>query len=132
MAWTYSGDPAGSARDKVRFLIGDTDTTNQLLNDAEIAFLLDQWNNNAYIAASEACNSLAAKFSAKSDYSRSVGDLSISTQYGQQADRYASLGGQLRAQATASAPPSPTFYTNDAGDVGHASKFYIDMDANLE
>lgn len=127
MAWTYSGDPANNARDKVRFLIGDTDTNNQLLNDAEIAFLLAQWNDDAYVAASHACDSLSAKFAAKSDYSKSVGDLSISTQYGTQADRYKALGASLAAQASQSAPPSPTFYTNDAGDVGHTSKFTIGM-----
>jgi hypothetical protein len=127
MAWTYSGDPANSARDKVRFLIGDTDTTNQLLNDAEIAFLLTQWNDDAYVAASHACDSLSAKFAAKSDYSKSVGDLSISTQYGAQADRYKALGASLASQAAQSAPPSPTFYTNSSGDVGHTSKFSVGM-----
>jgi hypothetical protein len=131
-AWSYTGDPAARAIDKVRFLLGDTDSNNPLVMDAEISFLLAQWNNDAYIAAAQACNSLAAKFASKSDYSRSVGDLSISTQYGQQADRYASLGAQLRAQAATNAPPSPTYYATANGDVGHASKFYIDMDANLE
>lgn len=130
MAWTYGGDPAANSRDKVRFLIGDTDTLNQLLQDAEITFLLNQWNSDAYVAAAHACDALAAKFAAKSDYSRSVGDLSISTQYGQQADRYRQLGAQLMAQASAAAPPSPTFYTNEDGYVGHERKFYIDMDKN--
>lgn len=127
MAWTYGGDPSANSRDKVRFLIGDTDTTNQLLQDAEITFLLAQWNDDAYVAASHACDALAAKFAAKSDYSKSVGDLSISTQYGQQADRYRQLGAQLMAQATQSAPPSPTFYTDAEGNVGHQSKFTIGM-----
>lgn len=128
MAWTYDGDPSANNRDKVRFLIGDTDSSNQLLQDAEITFLLDQWNTNAYVAAAHACAALAAKFAAKSDYSKSVGDLSISTQYGQQADRYKSLGAQLLAQAAQAAPPSPTFYTDTDGNVGHESKFSIGMD----
>lgn len=128
MAWTYGGDPSANNRDKVRFLIGDTDTNNQLLQDAEITFLLDQWNTNAYVAAAHACDALAAKFAAKSDYSKSVGDLSISTQYGQQADRYRALGAQLRAQASQASPPSPTFYTDGEGNVGHESKFSIGMD----
>ena len=37
MAWTYGGDPAANARDAIRFLCGDTDTNDQLLNDAEVA-----------------------------------------------------------------------------------------------
>jgi len=127
MAWTYGGDPSANNRDKVRFLIGDTDTTNQLLQAAEITFLFNEWNSNAYVAAAHACDALAAKFAAKSDYSRSVGELSLSTQFGQQADRYRSLGAQLLAQAAQNAPPSPTFYETEDGDVGHASKFSVGM-----
>lgn len=128
MPWTYGGDPSANSRDKVRFLIGDTDTNNQLLQDAEIQFLLSEWNSNAYVSAAHACDALAAKFAAKSDYSRSVGELSLSTQFGQQADRYRSLGAQLLAQAALNAPPSPTFYETDEGDVGHESKFTVGMD----
>ncbi len=128
MAWTYSGNPASSLRDRVRFLIGDTDSTNQLLQDAEIDWLLSQWNNDAYVAATQACNSLATRFAAKSDYSKSVGDLSISTQYGQQADRYRALAAALAAQAATASPPSPVFYQNEDGHVGHYRKFYIDME----
>ena len=128
MTWTYGGNPSSPPRDEVRFLVGDTDTTNQLLTDEEIAYLLAQWNNSAYIAASHGCDSLASKFAAKSDYSKSVGDLSISTQFGQQSDRYRSLGATLLAQAATAFPPSPTAYETEDGDVGHASKFYIDMD----
>lgn len=128
MAWTYGGDPSANTRDEVRFLIGDTDTTNQLLQDAEITFLFAQWNSNAYLAAAHACDALAAKFAAKSDNSKSVGDLSISTQFGQQADRYRSLGAQLLAQNAQAAPPSPTFYENENGDVFGKQMFTIGME----
>lgn len=40
MTWTYSGDPAASDRDQVRFWCGDTNTLNQQINDEEIAFLI--------------------------------------------------------------------------------------------
>ena len=128
MAWTYSGDPSASSLDAVRFLIGDTDTTNQLLQNAEITFLYSQWNSNAYLAAAHACDALYSKFAAKSDYSRSVGDLSISTQFGQQADRYRALGAQLLAQNALATPPSPTFYTDDDGNVFGKEKFSIGME----
>lgn len=128
MAWTYGGDPAANSRDQIRFLIGDTDSTNQLLQDAEITFLYAQWNSNAYLAAAHACDALAAKFAAKSDYSRSVGDLSISTQYGQQADRYRSLGAQLLAQNAQATPPSPTFYVDDNNNVFGKQMFSIGME----
>ena len=35
MAFTYTGDPAGSSRDKVRFLIQDTVNTGHLLEDEQ-------------------------------------------------------------------------------------------------
>ena len=41
MTWTYSGDPATNARDSIRFLVGDTDTNDQLVSDEEIA-----WTNS--------------------------------------------------------------------------------------
>ena len=131
MAWTYSGDPAGSTSDAVRFLIGDTDTTNQLLLDAEITYLLAQWDNSPYVAAAHGCDSLAAKFAAKSDYSKSVGDLSLTTKYGEQSARYTALGASLLAQAASAAPPTPSIYIDADGYVGHQSKFSIDMDRNV-
>lgn len=34
--WSYSQDPSSRNRDKVRFLVGDTDETDQLLTDQEV------------------------------------------------------------------------------------------------
>ena len=42
MAWTYSGDPSSSARDAIRFLVGDTDTNDQLVTNEEIAWVNNQ------------------------------------------------------------------------------------------
>jgi hypothetical protein len=43
MTFTYSGDPAASDKDEVRFLCGDTDSTRPLLSDQEIAFVIGKW-----------------------------------------------------------------------------------------
>lgn len=40
MSWTYSGDPSTSDLDRYRFLVGDTDAGEPLLQDEEIAFIL--------------------------------------------------------------------------------------------
>ena len=40
MAFTYGGDPANSNREAVRFWSGDTNSSDQLLADAEIDYLL--------------------------------------------------------------------------------------------
>ena len=45
MDWTYSEDPASNAKDKVRFLIGDTDPADPQLKDAEILFLISSESN---------------------------------------------------------------------------------------
>ena len=128
MAWTYAGDPSAVARDKVRFLIGDTDTTNQLFTDAEIAFLLSEGNSDAYDAAVRGCYALSSKFAGKSDYSKTVGDLSLSTQYGEQADRWNKQANDLAEQLQRSSPPSPTFYIDVNGDVFGKAKFALGSD----
>ena len=81
MTWTYSGDPATNARDAIRFLSGDTDTNDQLINDEEIA-----WTNNQVTGSDTATTALyevsyrvmvaiASKFSRLAD--QSVGDLKV-------------------------------------------------------
>lgn len=132
MTWTYSGNPSASNRDAVRFLIGDTDSTNELLQDGEIAFLLSQANDDIYSAAASGCDVLASKFSSKSDTSKSVGDLSLSTQYGSQAGQWREQAKMLRARAAISSPPTPTFYTTDAGEVFGERHFSLDWDRNRE
>jgi hypothetical protein len=42
-AWTYSGDPASSPRDELRFLVQDTDPDLALLSDGECDYLLGAW-----------------------------------------------------------------------------------------
>lgn len=130
MTWSYSGNPASSNLDKVRFLVGDTDTNNQLLRDAEINWLLSEWNNNVYVAAAHAAYSLSAEFSGKSDFSRSVGDLSLSTQYGQQAERYGSLAKRLQVQAAQGEPPFVRYSADNEGNVFGPMVFSIGMQEN--
>lgn len=43
MTWTYSGDPSSSPKDELRFLIGDTDMNDQLLQDEELDFILGKY-----------------------------------------------------------------------------------------
>ena len=82
MTWTYSGDPATNARDSIRFLIGDTDTNDQLINDEEIAWINNQLTGSdtattaLYNAAYRGCVTIASKFSRLAD--QSVGDLKVS------------------------------------------------------
>jgi len=95
MTWTYVG-PATADRDKVRFLIQDVDTTRQLLSDEEIAYLLTEWTD-IYEASANAAEILAAKFSGKADYSKSVGDLSLNETFSSQSQSYKELAKTIRA-----------------------------------
>jgi len=62
MAWSYSGDPSASDLDEVRWWIGDTDTDEQQLSDAEINFAIDTTGNNKR-AAAWCARALKAKYS---------------------------------------------------------------------
>ena len=93
MTWTYS-DPSTINRDKIRLLIGDTDTTDQQLSDEEIAFFLTE-EGSVYRAAAAAARALLAKYSRLVD--KSVGDLSIS--YSQRVESYKALIKDLDSRA---------------------------------
>ena len=106
--WSYTGDPSARVIDEVRFLSGDTDSANPQATDSEILYLLTEWNDDPYIAAAAVCESAASRASAKADQSKSVGDLSISTQYGDQASAFSTRARSLREQAARRSPPKPT------------------------
>ena len=91
--WTYSGDPSANDRDQVRFLVGDTDTADQQVTDAEIAFALTQ-HANERLAAALIARAIAAKYARRAD--KSVGDLSIS--YSQLQEHYAALATDLESR----------------------------------
>jgi hypothetical protein len=72
------------------------DTTRQLLSDEEIAYLLNEWTD-IYEAAANASEILAAKFSGKADYSKSVGDLSLNETFSSQSQGFKELSRTIRA-----------------------------------
>lgn len=84
MTWTYSGNPGASALDQVRFLLGDTDKCEQILQDAEITWVLSQYNNVPINAAIRCCEAVMAKYSRMAD--ESVGQVRIA--FSQKRDGY--------------------------------------------
>lgn len=101
MSWTYTGLPetatAEGRRDAVRLLIQDTDNAAQLFQDEEISFALAQENNSLYRAAALLLDAL----SKTAQQSRSIGDLSISSQSG----GFSALATRYRMLATRGAMP---------------------------
>lgn len=55
-------------RDKVRFLIGDTDNDNLMLSDDEVAFTLSENADDLYLTAASLCKSIAARFARDVNY----------------------------------------------------------------
>lgn len=101
MTWTYSGDPATSARDSIRFLVGDTDTNDQLISDEEIAWTNEQVAGSAtattdlYTAAYRVMVAIASKFSRLAN--QSMGDMRVDL--AQKADNARTQAEQLRQLA---------------------------------
>jgi hypothetical protein len=106
--WTYSGNPANSPLDELRFWLQDTDPDNELLNDEELTYLLGLWipkTGSVIFTAAVAAEVVAAKYTG--EISVSADGVSISTSDLQQ--RYIALAQRLRDQykadtATSSVP----------------------------
>lgn len=97
MAWTYD-NPAASERDAVRFLIGDTDTDDQLIQDEELDFLLDE-RQDRYYAAADAAEQIAARFSREVNQSAdglSWSGSSLSQQFYELAEKLRKMGKRAR------------------------------------
>lgn len=90
--WTYSGDPTVSQKDEVRFLVGDTDESDQQLLDAEINYALTKGGVGS--ATIQCILGLIGKYSRL--VSKSVGDLRIS--YTDRVKNYQELLLRLKAE----------------------------------
>lgn len=118
--WTYSGDPTASPKDEVRFLIGDTNSKDQELQDAEINYCITTVYGSLenappqgnYLPAAYAADNLAAQYSRLAD--KTVGDLSIT--YSGRFTQFQAIAARLHARATNSLIP---MY---AGGQSHAEK----------
>ncbi len=99
MTWTYGSSPdtstADGRRDAVRLLIGDTDTSDQQIQDEEVSFFLSQASNKVYSAAALAARAVASK------YSRLVNTEfdEVSTDYSDLQKHYTTLAYRLEEQA---------------------------------
>ena len=97
--WTYSGDPASSDKDAVRYLIGDTDTTDQLLSDEEIGYSISRAGRPGE-AAAQAIDQIIMGGRL---VDKQVGDLKISGT--SQAETLRQVQRQLRYSDSLSASP---------------------------
>lgn len=82
-------------RDRVRLLIGDTDTNDQLFQDDEIAYFLELASNSVLLAAAEACDAAARKYARSIDFATDDQQFKLH----QRADTFKALAQELRARA---------------------------------
>ncbi len=107
MSWSYSGNPASSPLDEVRFLIGDTNPDSQQLSDEEINYNITIVSGPSppatgnFLAAAYSAGMIAATYARSVD--KSVGDLSIS--YGNRYKQFQTLSNSLKQRATFAGVP---------------------------
>lgn len=107
MTFTYSGDPTTSNRNKVRFLINDTTSTDALFSDEELDYLITEWGTNVYEICRAACEVLVSRFSRLADStSKSVGDISVSESYTAKSKQYQDLANSFLNRKLRKAPPT--------------------------
>lgn len=102
MTWTYGADPLNSTLDQVRLLIGDTDTSDQQLQDSEIQFEMTQ-ASVPYYAAANCADRLAAKYARQ--VQRQFGRTGFRAFYNQKIGQYEQLAAALRRRAASGALP---------------------------
>lgn len=100
MSWSYSATDLNTTTssgrlNSVRLLVGDTDTTDQLVQNEEITFALSQAGNNIYYASSWICRVIAAKFSRMVDTQL---DGALSAKYSDRSKQFQQLAIQIEAQ----------------------------------
>lgn len=94
MQATYSGDPATSAKDQVRFEIGDTVCSSARISDDEIEFYIAQGGPTLF-AASKAADVLAVSFAQSVD--EKIGNTTLSNS--QLTENYRDMAKRLRVRA---------------------------------
>lgn len=111
MAWSYSGNPGSSSLDLVRFLIQDTDISDQLLSNEEINYLIGAYGD-PYSAAIAAVGTLIAQASRVQSESKAVADLSISITSGARLQQWRELLDHLKAERFRLNPAAPVINAN--------------------
>lgn len=121
MAWTYSGNPASSKKDEVRYLVGDTQVDSPLSTDEEIAWALSQNANNANNAAVWVAKAISAYFSTLAEITE-IGPIKI--QYGKRSESYEKRAKELERNSDSKFTSVIAY----AGGISKADKATLDDD----
>lgn len=136
MTFTYSGNPSSSTLNLVRFLLQDTDSTDALLSDEEINYLINTWTDG-HEASRVGAEIIASKFTRLADStSKSVADLSISKSFSNKAGQYRELALSIAQQRARLFPSAPIANLNSLKGTEERSfdernsDFYVGMNDN--
>lgn len=129
MSWSYSPSDLNTTTASgrlytVRLLVGDTDTTDQLVQDEEITFALSQTGDNAYSAAVWICRAIAAKFSRMVTTTL---DGALSANYSDRAKQYNQMAVQIEAQGKKTSGKSLGIF---AGGISVAAMGVVNADTD--
>lgn len=97
--YSYSGDPASSPTDAVRFWVSDRGPDVWQISNQEIDYTLTQYTN-PLLAAAAIANEFAMKWALACD--KAVGDLRLA--YSQRSKMYQSLAKQLKQEGEQQGP----------------------------
>lgn len=121
MSFFYSEDPTTSDKDAVRFLIGDTDDSDPLVQDEELNYLLGRFPQ-VEIAAANACEAIAARFARAADEKTGP----TSKKFSQISANYRTRGKELRTTSLTAELTAPLF-----GGVKIDDNRTLDQDTSL-
>ena len=94
MNWTYTNNPSESSKDALRLAVGDTNQEDPRLSDEEVNHFLSLYPDKVNLAAADAAEAIAARYSSMAvSY---VGDLDNSPHL--KAEYYLKLARQLRSR----------------------------------
>jgi len=98
--WTYDNSDLGTTTasgrlNAVRLLVGDTDTTDQQVQDEEITFALSEAQDNVYFAAAWVAKTIASRYARRVDTKL---DGQLSAMYSQLHKHYQNLSVNLDQQ----------------------------------
>jgi len=95
LTWTYTNNPTESSRDALRLAVGDTIENDPRLSDEEVEHFLGLYPDSLDLAAAQAAEAIAARYSSMAvSY---LGDLDNSPHL--KAEYYLRLARQLRSRA---------------------------------
>lgn len=130
MTWSYQPkDLATSQRDRVRFLVGDTDENDQRIQDEEIDYILTKRTNDD-LAAADAADAIAAGYARQVDTENEA----LAVKAGDRMKHFENLSRRLRRGAFVSisvgglSKSEKDAFKDDSDAVQPA--FEVDMDKN--